>query len=137
MRAPLVRSLVAVAAPTSAVARSTFRLKVRLISEPNVVVTGVPAVGKRDQPDEGTPERLVARILVSGVHAATMRAVNYARALGIRDTRAVFFAFDADESRALAREWSSAGLSIPLEIREAPYRDIGEPLLREIRSLTA
>src|SRR5206468_2338460 len=80
---------------------------------------------------------LVVRVLVSGVNAAFMRAVNYARSLGVEDTRAVFFAFDSREARALQREWGEAGIAVPIEVTDAPYRDIGEPLLRYLRGITA
>ena len=77
-------------------------------------------------------------MLVSGVHAASLRALNYARTLGLADTRAVFFAFDADEAEAdRAATGSARSLDLPLEIVEAPYRDLGDPLLRYLRELTA
>jgi hypothetical protein len=66
-----------------------------------------------------------------------MRAVNYARTLGIKDTRAVNFAFSPDEGEELRREWAAHGPRIPLEIDEAPYRDIGTPLRAYLRDLTA
>ena len=66
-----------------------------------------------------------------------MRAVNYAGTLGFEDTRALFFAFDGDEAARLREDWSQAGLRIPLEIEEAPFRDIGDPLLRYLREITS
>jgi hypothetical protein len=118
-------------------ARRPFELlvKLRLLSEPGVVVADVPAIEGRA--DGGGSRRLVARVLVAGVNAASMRAVNYAQTLGIDDTRAVHFAFDADDARAVRREWNEQGPRIPLEVDEAPYRDIGEPLLHYLRDLTA
>ena len=68
------------------------------MSEPGVVVTDVPAVTRLARPEGPTPERLVVRVLVANVHAARSRAVNYARSLGVEDTRAVSFAFDAEEA---------------------------------------
>ena len=121
----------------AAVRRSTFRLKLRLLSEPGVVVTVVPAVTEAQRPEGKTPESLVVRVCVSGVNAASMRAVNYARSLGVDDTRAVFFAFDAREARAFDREWAEAGVAVPLDVTDAPYRDIGEPLLDYLRGITA
>jgi len=53
------------------------------------------------------------------------------------DTKAVFFAFDSDEAKRIGREWERQGLGIPLEIVEAPFRDIGDPLLQYLRELTA
>jgi amino acid transporter len=82
------------------------------------------------------PKRVICRILVSGAHAASMRAVNYAGTLGVEDTRAVNFAFDSAEAGHLEREWLDLGISLPLEIEEAPYRDIGDPLIRYLRDIT-
>ena len=65
-----------------------------------------------------------------------MRAANYARTLGIPDTRAVFFAFDAEEADVVRVAWEEREMPIPLEIEEAPFRDIGEPLLAHVRALT-
>ena len=66
-----------------------------------------------------------------------MRALNYAQSLDADDVRAVFFADQADEAHALEEAWLAARIQVPLEVLEAPYRDIGDPLLRYIRELTA
>jgi amino acid transporter len=108
-------------------------LKLRLLAEPGVVVADVPALAGAD---EAPPERAVVRVLVSGVNASSMRAVNYARTLGIPDTRAVNFAFSAEEAEVMRREWAAHGPRIPLELDDAPYRDIGTPLRAYLRDLT-
>jgi amino acid transporter len=115
--------------------RTEFSLKLRLLTEPGVVVTDVPVLAPT--PDFWTPQRAVCRILVSGAHAASMRAVNYAGTLGFDDTRAVFFAFDAEDARRLRNQWAEAGMRLPLEVEEAEYRDIGDPLLSYLRRITA
>ncbi len=114
--------------------RPEFSLKLRLLKEPGVVITNVPVLASGG---DRTPQRAVARILVSGAHAATMRAVNYAGTLGFSDTRAVFFAFDAEEAETLRRDWNKRRMKTPLEVEEAHYRDLGDPLLRYLRRLTA
>ena len=114
--------------------RSTFSVKLRLRSEPGVVVTDVPLVAGVET---AKPERLAVRVLLSGVQAASLRALNYARSLGVPDTRAFFAAFDEADVRRIERDWSYAGLDIPLDIAEAPYRDLGDPLLGYLRCLTA
>jgi amino acid transporter len=116
----------------AAVGRTEFRLKLQLLHEPSVVIADVPLVGDRE-PDL---QRLECRVLVSGAHAASMRAVNYARSLDL-DARAVSFAFDAAEASALRREWERVGADLPLDVHEAPFRDLGEPLLAYVRSVTA
>jgi amino acid transporter len=100
-------------------------LKLRLLSEPGVVVAHVPALAGTN---EAPPEHAVVRVLVSNVNAVSMRAVNYARTLGIDDTRAVHFAFSDDEGEAMRHAWARQGPRIPLEVVSAPYRDIGAPL---------
>jgi len=115
--------------------RTEFSLKLRLLTEPGVVITDVPVLAREGELPE--PKRTVCRILVSGAHAASMRAVNYARTLGFDDTRAVFFAFDHEEAQRLREDWAENALRVPLEVEEAPFRDIGEPLLGYLRGLTA
>jgi amino acid transporter len=109
-------------------------LKFRLLSEPGVVVADVPVVEGSAGP---APTRIVARVLVSAVNAASMRAVNYARTLDVDDVRAVHFAFSRADGREIGEEWRRHGPRIPLEIDDAPYRDVGLPLLGYLRDLTA
>ena len=119
----------------SAVRRPEFSVKLRLLREPGVVVTDVPLLAPDGKLE--LPRRAVCRILVSGAHAASMRAANYAATLEIPDTRAVFFAFDADEAEQLRTEWAVKQMPIPLEVAQAPFRDIGDPLTAYLREITA
>ena len=108
-----------------------FSLKLRLLTEPGVVVADVPTV------DESPGDRpLAMRIFVSGANAASMRALNWAEAVGLPDTRAVNFAFDEDEAAQIRRKWLAEDARVPLEVLAAPYRDIGDPLLAYLRELT-
>jgi hypothetical protein len=108
-------------------------LKLRLLTEPGVVVADVPVVATEVLP---RPARVVARVLVPGVGAAAMRAVNYASTLRVDDVRAVHFAFDAEDAAAIRADWDRQGPRVTLEVEEAPYRDIGDPLLDYLRRLT-
>jgi amino acid transporter len=117
--------------------RTTFSLKLRLLAEPGVVVTDVPVLMDDQLDAPALPERLVTRVLVSGVQAASLRAINYTQALGLDDARAVFFAFDGDEARKIRTDWQRQEIDLPLEIAEAPYRDLGDPLLQYLRGLTS
>jgi hypothetical protein len=120
----------------SATGRESFRLKLRLISEPGVVVADVPAVSRSRGPAGRTPKRLAVRVLLAGVHGGSLRAINYARSLGVEDTRAVSFAFDTEAAEAFERAWLDTGMTMPLDLSDAPYRDVGEPLLAYVRQLT-
>jgi amino acid transporter len=111
--------------------RFEFSLKLRLLTEPGVVVADLPTV---DESPDG--RRLAVRIFVSGANAASMRALNWAEAIGLPDTRAVNFAFDESEAAEMRRKWRAADARVPLEVLAAPYRDIGDPLLAYLRVLT-
>src|SRR5205085_3355801 len=109
----------------------------RLLSEPGVVVTDVPAVSAQRQPECWTPKRVVVRVLLANIHAGTLRALGYARSLEVEDTRAVSFAFDSEEAAKIRDEWLRARIEMPLDLSAAPYRDVGTPLLAYLRELTA
>lgn len=111
---------------------TTLALKLRLLSEPGIVVTNIPLVARR----AATPTRLVSRILVTSVQAASLRALNYTRSLGLADTRAVFLAFDAEDADRMREEWRRERIELPLDIVDAPYRNLADPLLRYLRELT-
>jgi amino acid transporter len=121
----------------AAARRTAFRLKLRLLSEPGLVVADVPAISDKHGPDGWVPTRLVTRILVADVNAASMRALNYAQSLAADDMSAISFLSQPEAARPLEAAWAAARIPVPLEIRDAPYRDIGEPLLEYIRELTA
>jgi hypothetical protein len=122
--------------------RAAIRLKSGLLREQNVVVTDVPVlkdgaalVGVDGRPL--IPERTVVRVFVSGVHDASIRAVNYALTLESADTRAVYFDLDPDIAYTMQDEWAERGMPIPLDIVEAPFRDLSGPMLQEVRRITA
>jgi hypothetical protein len=116
--------------------RTELSLKMHLLSEPGVVVSDVPVLGKK-LAEWRPPTNAVCRVLVSGAHAATLRAVHYAAALGFDDTRAVYFAFDSADADRLRGEWANRPMRLTLEIEEAHYRDLGDPLLRYLRDITS
>jgi hypothetical protein len=113
--------------------RSTFSLKRGLLREPGVAVTDVPKLGG----DDALPRRAEVVVPVSELHAASLRALQYARSLGFRDTKAVYFADHDDEAEAMRRDWREFPTGVPLEIVDDPFRDIGSPLLSYLRGITA
>jgi amino acid transporter len=120
----------------------TFALKVRLLREPQVVVTDVPVLLEDDRPPEGgravVPHRTVALVLVADVHDAALRAVRYARSLQAGETRAIYVSLEPEEELDdLLIRWAESEAGIPLDVVQAPFRDLGAPLLEEIRRATA
>jgi amino acid transporter len=117
--------------------RSTFSLKMGLLREPGVVVTDVPKIAGAVDGDWVAPSRAVCVVPIAGVHAASLRALVYARSLGFEDTKALFFAFDENDADAVERDWRRFPIGLPLEIVEAHFRDLGKPLLAHLRHITA
>ena len=122
--------------------RDLVRLKARLLRRPRVVVTDVPVVMEDGHPvgvdaEPLVPTRTVALVLVSAVHDGTARAVNYARSLRATETRAVFFAFEPPQAVPVVEAWGDRGFGIPLDVVEAPFRDLRTPVLEEIHRVTA
>jgi amino acid transporter len=115
--------------------RTTFLLKLRLLREPGVVVTDVPQVAGLDRGFE--PVRAECVVPVSSLSVVSVRALMYARGLGLERTTAVYFSFEEGDSYELEAGWSRLGLDIPLEVIDAPYRDLGEPFLDYLRQRTA
>ena len=97
------------------------------------MITDVPLVAG-ELPVAG---RAVGRVLVSGVHGASLRAIGYAETLQLDDVRGVFFAFDADEARRMRQDRDRFGVRLPLDIVEVPFRDLGDPLRTYLREITA
>jgi amino acid transporter len=117
--------------------RPTFQLKLGLLREPGVAVTDVPRLVDEPGADFVEPQRAVCVVPVADVHAASLRAVLYARSLGFKDTKAVSFAFDEADARRIERDWQRFPTALPLEVVDAPFRDVGKPLLAYLRQITA
>jgi amino acid transporter len=121
--------------------RPLVRLKAGLLREPNVVVADVPVWHERGKPALPAvrpliPQRTVTLVFVSGVHDAVIRAVNYAESLGASETRAIYFDLDPDTAHQVEQDWFDKGLRIPLDIVEAPFRDLTGPVVGEVRRYT-
>jgi amino acid transporter len=122
--------------------RAGLFLKSGLLFEPGVVVTDVPllpeergqAVSYSEHPTEMV--RHVVLVPISGVHDASVRAVIYGRALQPALTQGIVFVSEPEEAAGLIDAWHDRGLDVPLVFVEAPFRDLGTPLLNEIRKHT-
>ena len=118
-----------------------IRVKAGLVREPNVVITDVPVpAGDASPPSmDGrpvVPNRVEALLFVSGINDATIRAVNYARTLQAASTRAIHFALDPAATRDILDKWARQGSPIPLEVSEAPFRDLTAPMLEAVHRVT-
>ena len=120
--------------------RAAFLLKTSLLFRPGVVVTNVPLVpGEPHAPSGGrSVERPRSEVIVpvSSVQDATVRAVVYAKSLQPSSVEAIHMAADPEEIPGVVEAWHDRRMDVPLVLVEAPFRDLGPPLLEEIRSRT-
>lgn len=118
------------------------RLKAALVREPGVQVLDVPIVEEEPPSAEALqttdePSRNYVCVMVSGVHNATLQAIEYAETLRPTDIRAVSFGLVPEDAGRLGDEWLEARIPHPLEIEASPFRDIGASLVRYIRQFRA
>ena len=115
------------------------RLKAAFLPERGVQLLDIP-ISHSDLDDSRDESREPARnyvvVLVSGVHNATLQAVEYAETLNPTDLRAVSFGLDPAATDKLAEQWMSYRVQAPLELEESPYRDIGQSLVKYIERFT-
>jgi amino acid transporter len=120
--------------------RSTFLLKTSLLFQPGVVVTNVPLVPGEPIPEQAKRPverpRSVVFVPVSSVNDATVRAVVYAKSLESSTVEALFMVTDPEEVPEVVNRWHERRIDVPLVLVEAPFRDLGPPLLQEVRSHT-
>jgi amino acid transporter len=120
-----------------------FILKASLLFEPGVVLVDIPLLPEERAEAEAhvlrplEPERNVCIVPVAAAHDVTVRALAYAQSLRPAQLEAVFFAGDPEEAEEILKEWASRKFDVPLSVIEAPFRDIGPPLLEEIRRHTS
>ena len=75
------------------------------------------------------PSRIHAIILVSRLHAPTLRALAYTRATRPNTLHAVTVRTSTEETEALQQEWIRRDIPVPLTVLDSPYRDITGPIL--------
>jgi amino acid transporter len=121
--------------------RSTFLMKTSLLFQPGIVVTNVPLLPEEPHPTAATRpvERPRSEVVVpvSSIHDATVRAVVYAKSLQPTSVEALFMVTDPEEVPTVIAAWHDRRMGVPLALVEAPFRDLGVPLLEEIRARTS
>ncbi|HEY8200361.1 MAG TPA: hypothetical protein VII47_03310, partial [Actinomycetota bacterium] len=126
--------------PIRQIRKNRLLLQVRRLLgfQPGVVVVSVPFhPGHEPEPQRlQAPGRLSLIVVVSAVHKATLRAIEYARSLHPSDLKAVSVATDHAEGELLGAEWNRWGIDCPLEIVDSPYRSLIQPLVKEVRELS-
>jgi amino acid transporter len=88
-----------------------------------------------DDEDDVLPSRVHAVVLVSKVHKATLRAINYARATRPSTLVALTVEVDHAMTESLKAEWERRAVPVPLQILESPYREVSRPIIRYIKEI--
>ncbi|KJE20717.1 amino acid/polyamine/organocation transporter, APC superfamily [Frankia torreyi] len=75
------------------------------------------------------PSRIRAVVLVSKIHAPTLRALAYAKASRPHSLVALTVAVDQADADRLRDAWAERGISIDLVVLASPYREVTRPVL--------
>jgi len=81
------------------------------------------------------PARVHGVVLVSKIHAPTLRALAYAKATRPHSLVAVTSAVDPADSERLTEEWHERGITIDLVTLASPYREITGPVLKYVADI--
>ncbi|MBA2272291.1 MAG: APC family permease [Actinobacteria bacterium] len=116
---------------------SVHRLKADLLNEPGIQVLDIPLHKDEVSGDIGQearrPEERYVVVLLSGVHNATLQAIEYAETLQGTETKGLYIAFDDEGVDDLRRRWEEANIPHRLEIEMSPYRDVGTTVAEYVR----
>lgn len=117
--------------------RTSLKLKKAFLVKSGTVLISIPHDPRRDPEPRRlqAPGRLALVVAVSAVNKATIRAVRYAQSLNPSELKAMSIQVEPGSAAKLTHDWGRSGLSVPLEIVDSPFRDLVEPLKRELRAL--
>lgn len=117
---------------------SIHRLKASFLGERDVQIVDLPVLREDVDPswDETMePARHYVIVLLSGLHNASLQAIEYAETLNPHDVHALSFGLDPAATNELADDWMAQKVPMPLELQDSPYRDIGQSLVEYVRKL--
>lgn len=117
--------------------RTGFVLKTTLLFTPGMVVTNVPYLENVAQTalDLAVPTRHVVVLLVPAAHNAALHALAYADTLSADEVRVVHVVLDPEVADKHREEWEALGTGRPLEMIDAPHRELGETVRDHIREI--
>ncbi|BCK67339.1 amino acid transporter [Streptomyces libani subsp. rufus] len=77
------------------------------------------------------------RVLVSSLHAPTLKALGYARAMRPASLAALTVAVDPADVRELREQWDAHDIDVPLQVLSSPYRDFTRPVIDAVLDVCA
>lgn len=116
---------------------SAHRLKAGFLNEPGIQVLDIPVhkdeiTGGLDE-ERYVPEEHHVVVLLSGVHNATLQAIEYAETLQGTDLKGLHIAFDDSRIDDIRGEWTAADIPHELEVELSPFRDLGATVTEYVR----
>jgi hypothetical protein len=113
-------------------------LKTALLFTPGVVVTDIPHLPRAESAVlvPGRAVRHVVVVLVSAVHNATMRALEYAQLLSADEMRVVHVSLDPHATETVVADWREWDPGHALEVVASPFRSLTRPVQSYVRELT-
>jgi amino acid transporter len=117
--------------------RGILNLKRVFLYESGTVLIGIPYNPESDPEPRRlqAPTRLSLVVVVSSINRATIRAIQYARSLNPSELKAMSIQTEPGDAAKLTAEWGRLGLDVSLEVVDAPFRELMDPLKREVREL--
>ncbi|MFW0784827.1 APC family permease [Gordonia sp. CPCC 206044] len=88
---------------------------------------------EREDVDLVLPSRTHSVVLVSTLHLATKRALQYARATRPDVLEAITVNVDDRDTRKLVSQWEDSDITVPLKVIASPYREITRPVIDYVR----
>jgi amino acid transporter len=119
--------------------RTNLALRLRLQGEEDIVLADVPVVADAAGPhiSPAGVQKTVVLLPISELNAASRYALDYALGLGSENVLGLHIDLGADDVSQTRAAWAARALPIPIKVVPSPYRDLGQPLLTEIRAITA
>jgi hypothetical protein len=81
------------------------------------------------------PSRIHVIVLVSKLHAPTLRALAFARATRPQTLTALTVRTSPAETDHLMREWEERDVPVPLTVLDSSFRDVTRPVIEHIARL--
>jgi hypothetical protein len=95
----------------------------------------VPTLAVDDTLRTRSARRHVVLVPIDRLHAGAREVLRLANRFAADEVRAVHIAELPEDAEALEAMWAEAAVPIALDVMASPYRELGVPLLEEVRAI--
>lgn len=83
-----------------------------------------------------TPMREAVLVLVSEhLNTGVVQALSFAEAQPAWYVRALYVSFNTEDANAMRERWDAEGFTVPLDILDSPFRELGTPVMTYINQI--